>query len=326
VLLWLLLPDKKGAGRPFDIFGFLILAMGLVSLQLLFDRGERIDWFSSKEAWIELAIAVSSFWILAIHIFTSDRTIWPKAMITDRNVLTGAIFMFVVGLIALAVMALLPPLLQGIYRYSVMDAGILLSSRGIGVVITMALVGRIIGFTDPRVLAALGIFLVAVSLWLMTGWAIDQGWQHVVTSGLIQGFGLGLVFVPMNVISFATISSAYRTDAAAFINLWRNIGSSLGVSIMAAMLARNIQVSHADLAQHITGERVPVDPTVATALGDSGIPILSLVDAEITRQATMIAFLDDFKLMAIACVFVIPLLLFIKPVNRTAGPSTPLME
>ena len=325
ILLWFLLPDKRNQERGFDLRGFMFLAIGLIGLQLVLDRGEHVDWFSSAEIWVEAGIAFSGFWMFAVHLATSSNALFPIEMLRDRNVLTGTFFMLIVGLVALAVMALLPPMLQNLYGYPVLTTGEILSSRGMGVLLTMALVGRIIGFIDARLLVATGFCIISLSLWMMTHWSLEQDWHPIFISGFIQGLGMGLVFVPLNVISFATLDSRYRTDGAALINLSRNLGSSLGIAIMSALLAQNTQRSHADLAQHVTYQRLPIDPNLTRALGEAGDSVLALANAEVTRQASMIAFLDDFKLMMFACLAVIPLLLFIRAPKRGSGPPPEAM-
>jgi DHA2 family multidrug resistance protein len=161
----------------------------------------------------------------------------------------------------------------------------------------------------------------------MTGWAIDMSWEPIVISGLIQGLGIGFVFVPLQVLAFGTLPPTFRTEGAAVLNLTRNIGSSIGIAIVMGMLARNMQVSHADLAQSITPTSLPIDLTKALALGGYGSAILGAVDGLVNVQATMIAFLDDFKLMGIACIAATPLALFLrKPKPRQPGEAAPVIS
>ena len=325
--LWALLPKQTSTPRRFDAIGWAFIALGICGLQLMLDRGAHVDWFDSTEIWIETAVAVSGFWMFGVHMFTSSKPLFPKALMTDRNLLTGAAFMFVMGMVMMAALALLPPLLQGVYGYPVMTAGELLAARGIGVILTMGIAGRLITLVDPRLLVATGFSIMAFSLWLMTGWTLEMDSMTIVTSGLVQGAGLGFVFLPLNLISFATLPPEYRTDGAGLLNLARNMGSSIGIAVVAALLARNVQVSHADLASTITPYSLPVDPDMLSRFGAAGTSSLQMLDAAVNRQAAMIAYIDDFWAMMIATALVVPLAAFLKkPEPREGKMPTMMME
>ncbi len=316
--LWLLLPEKRDPPRRFDIFGFSLLAIALASLQLMLDRGQHQDWFSSTEIWIECGVMIAAFWMFAVHLFTSPHPLFPPIMLRNRNLMTGTLFMFILGVVMFSAMALLPSLLQNLFGYPVVDTGLILSARGVGVLITMGLAGRLVGVVDARILVASGFAIAALSMWLMTGWSLGQNWVPFVTNGFIQGLGIGFVFVPLNVLSFATLPPSYRTEGAALLNLSRNIGSSVGIAVVTFMLARNIQVSHADLAPHISSSGLPLDPGLATSLGTAGDTLYSMADNIVNQQAAMIAYLDDFLLMCWAALAAIPLVLLLK---KAAPPS-----
>ncbi|MBO9575420.1 MAG: DHA2 family efflux MFS transporter permease subunit [Sphingobium sp.] len=325
--LALLLPEKPlNKEREFDLTGFALLSVGLVALQLMLDRGQNRDWFSATEIWIEAGVAVSALWMFGVHLATSKKPIFPPMLLRDRNFLTGAVFMFIIGMIMLAALAVLPSLLEGIYGYPVTDTGVILASRGVGVLITMSMAGKLMKYIDARALVAGGFMISASSLWMMTGFALDQGWQPVVISGMLQGLGIGFVFVPLQVLAFGTLPPSFRTEGAAVLNLTRNIGSSIGIAIVMALLARNIQMSHEDLAQHITSTSLPIDLSKVLALGQYGSAALGAVDGLVNQQAAMIAYLDDFKLMGIACLAAAPLALLLrKPKPRPPGAAAPVM-
>ncbi|BAK67044.1 MULTISPECIES: DHA2 family efflux MFS transporter permease subunit [Sphingobium] len=325
--LILLLPEKPLKRRSFDLFGFSMLALGLASLQLMLDRGQHADWFSSTEIWIEAALAVSCLWIFAVHTVTARKPLFSREMFADRNFVSASIFMFIIGMVMFAAMALLPSLLQGLFGYPVVETGEILASRGIGVLVAMAISGRLTGMMDPRLLVAGGFALSTASLWMMTGWSLDQGWTPFVTTGLIQGLGIGLVFVPLQVLAFGTLPPSARTEGAAVLNLARNIGSSIGIAVVMALLARNIQVSHADLAQHLTPDRLPIDPAMLPRFGQLGEAALLAADGIVNQQAAMIAYLDDFYLMALACAIAIPASFFLKrPKPRAPGEPPPVIS
>ena len=257
--------------------------------------------------------------MFGVHMMTARKPLFPRAMMRDRNLVMGTVFMFVMGLVMMAAMALLPPMLQNLFGYPVLDTGILLSARGVGVLVTMAIAGRITGMVDPRILVGAGFAIMAGSLWMMTGWSLDMDWHPIVISGFVQGLGLGLVFVPLNVISFGTLPGEYRTDAASLLNLSRNLGSSVGIAVVTALLARNIQVSHADIAATVTPYNLPADPSMTSALGSTGDMAMSALDAMVNKQAAMIAYLDDFHFMMFATLAALPLLLLLRKPKRKAG-------
>lgn len=319
VLLWALLPARPVTRRSFDLFGFALLSLALAAFQLMLDRGVHVGWFDATEIWIEAGIAAGAFWMFMVHLIFGREPIFPPAMLADRNFITGTVFLFIVGLVALASLALLAPMLQGIYHYPVLDTGVLLAARGVGVFVTMAIAGRIIGKVDTRLLVFIGLLLTAGSLYSMSGWSLNMGWGPIVTSGIIQGLGFGFLFVPLNVTAFATLPPQYRTDAAALFNLTRNMGSSVGISIVTALLARNVQISHSDLAGHVTQFNLPVDPNMALLAGGQGNAMMSMIDLEINRQAAMIAYLDDFWFMMWAVIATIPFILLLRVPRQKQG-------
>jgi DHA2 family multidrug resistance protein len=225
-----------------------------------------------------------------------------------------------------AAMALLPSLLEGLFGYPVVETGEILASRGVGVLITMFVSGKLVGKVDPRFMVASGFAISSISLWMMMGWSLEQSWGPFVVSGLLQGLGIGLVFVPLQVLAFGTLPPASRTEGAAVLNLTRNIGSSIGIAVVTALLARNIQVSHADLAQHVSPDNLPVDPTQLARFGQYGSAALQMVDGMVNQQAAMIAYLDDFYLMTIACALCIPAAFLLrKPKAKPGSGPAPMI-
>jgi DHA2 family multidrug resistance protein len=307
------MPKTETHERRFDLFGFALLAIGLGALQMFLDRGEQKDWFDSWEIIIELGIAVAAWWMFAVHMITAKHPLFERAMFKDRNFATSMLFMVVTGVLLLAGLALLPPLLQTLYGYSVLQSGFLTAPRGIGTLISMLVAGRLTGKIDSRLLVGIGVMFMGVSLWMMTGFAIDQPSRPVIVSGVVQGLGLGLIFVPLQTLAFETLAARLRTTGAALLNLARNIGGSVGISIVGAQLVRMTQVAHADIAQHITDQTIPsASPDLLQTIAPQGATALAIINAEVTRQALFIAYLDDFKLMMLVSFAVLPLLLLMR--------------
>jgi DHA2 family multidrug resistance protein len=297
---------------------------------MFLDRGEQKDWLSSWEILIELGLAIGASWMFVVHIVTSKHPLFERSMFADRNFATGLVFMAVTGVLLLAGLALLPPLLQNMYGYSVLQSGFLTAPRGVGTLISMLMAGRLTGKFDARVLVGIGVVLMGVSLYMMTGFAIDQPSRPVIVSGVVQGLGLGLIFVPLQSLAFETLAPRMRTTAAALLNLSRNIGGSVGISVVSTQLVRMTQVAHADLAQHITQQTIPTanSELVQTAIPTAGPLVLAYINGVVTKQALFIAYLDDFKLMMIVTFAVLPLLLVMRRGNRvgTGAPQHAAMD
>ena len=323
------MPKTETHQRKFDMFGFALLAIALGALQLFLDRGEQADWLSSWEIRIELGLAIAAAWMFVVHMVTAKDPLFERSMFADRNFATGLLFMAVTGVLLLAGLALLPPLLQNLYGYSVLQSGFLTAPRGVGTLISMLMAGRLVGKVDSRLLVGIGVALMGISLWMMTGFALDQPSRPVVVSGLVQGLGLGLIFVPLQSLAFETLVPRLRTTAASLLNLARNVGGSIGISVVSFQLVRMSQVAHADIASKVTEQSVPsANPTLLQTIAPQGDVALAVLNAEVTRQAVFIAYLDDFKLMMIVTFAVLPLLLLMKRGRQvgTGGPPAAAMD
>lgn len=323
-ILWALLPSRPIRERKFDLFGFAMLAIALASFQIMLDRGQTKDWFDSWEIRIEAALALSCAWMFVVHMLTGKNPMFDRALLKNRNLMTGLGFMLVVGILMFATMALLPPMLQRLFGYPVLDTGLLLMPRGIGVVISMAFAGQAIQRNvDPRWLVGTGLAIAIVSLWQMTRWTLVMGEMDFVITGLVQGLGLGLVFIPLNLSAFSTLSPQHRTEGASLMNLFRNIGASVGISVVTALLGYNVQSEHMSIGANVTGYSISsIDPSITGVLGTTGSGVMAMLDAEVNRQAAMIAYLDDFKLMMILTIIALPLVLLLKRAKK-APSSTP---
>ena len=298
--MWLFLPrDDTKPGLRFDSLGFAVLAIGIGALQIMLDRGQDQDWFGSREIIIETVLGGLGIYLFVVHLLTSERPFVSPRLFADRNLLASLMVMFAVGMVLLASSALLAPWLQTLAGYPVATAGLVMAPRGFGTMGAMLVAGRLSSRVDPRKLMAVGIALLSWSLWRMTAWTPDVDQWTVIGNIVVQGAGLGFVFIPLQVIAFATLSPDLRTDGTSFLSLVRNVGSAVGVSATSALLAHNIQVSHADLSAAIT----PFNPMLHT--GHAAMRMLSpftphgaaMLDAMVNQQAGIIAYLDDFRAM-----------------------------
>ncbi|WP_374526623.1 DHA2 family efflux MFS transporter permease subunit [Sphingopyxis sp.] len=320
-LMWALLPATGRKDRKFDLFGFSMLALGLASLQLMLDRGAQKDWFDSVEIWIETGVAISCLWMFVIHLATASNTMFDRRMLADRNLVMGFGFMAVIGVVMFSSMALLPPMLQRLFGWPVIDTGWVLAVRGIGIFFSMSIAGRLLGKVDARWMVGSGLLIAALSLWQMSQWSLMMGMGPVILSGLVQGLGMGLVFIPLNTMAFATLGPAWRTDGASLLNLFRSVGASVGISVVTTLLGSNTQISHEDLVAHITSGSVPmIDPSTSDRLGQLGGSVMAVVNVEINRQAAMVAYIDNFWAMMWVTLASVPLVILLRP-PKAGGPQ-----
>jgi len=317
-LLIATLPHRPRRTRRFDIAGFLFLALCLSALQLLLDRGQGEDWFESREIWLYAGLSLSGLWLAIVHFSTVKEPLFERELFADRNFVVALLFMIMVGMVMFAVMALLPPMMQRLLGYGVVDTGMALMPRGIGVLVSMQLAGLLVRHgVDGRVLVGLGFAIVAGSLWEMAHWSLALDYRHIWWTGVLQGLGMGLVFIPLQAIAFATLEPKLRTDGSSLLNLFRSIGSSVGISITTVLLIRSVQTSHADLASHVTAASSSVfDVSKMDQYQMVGEAALSLADAELNRQAAMIGYVNDFHFMMWLCVASIPLVLLMSKPHR----------
>jgi len=306
--------------RRFDLFGFTLLSLALGSLQMMLDRGHSLGWFDSPEVRTEALLAGLAGYLFLVHMLTHAQPFIEPGLFRDRNFATGLVMIFIIGVMLLATMALLPPFLQSLMGYPVVDVGLLLAPRGVGTMFAMMLAGKLAARVDARLLIATGLLLAGASLWQMTHFTTDIGERAIVTSGVLQGLGLGLIFAPLSTISFATLAPRYRNEGTAMYSLVRSLGSSIGISLVITYLAQQTQANHAALASYIDPLRLPMlQATEMGAVSLSTTQGLMAIDGEVTRQAATLAYLQDFRLMMWITLSALPLILLLRPVRRAAA-------
>src|SRR5580693_4122347 len=242
--LGLLVFMHEGEGEShlrFDWLGFVLLSTGIGALQIMLDRGNNQDWFTSREIMIEAVLAGLAIYLFLVHMAWAPRPLIRPVLFHDVNFSVGLVLMFAVGTILVSSIALMAPWLQTLGNYPVATAGLLMAPRGIGNLVTIVLCGRLVTRVDPRYLVAIGILIQCWSFWAMTGWTPDVSVHELVITIMIQGAGLGLVFTPLQVLAFATLAPNLRTEGAALFSLGRNIGAAIGVSVTTSLLAHNAQ-------------------------------------------------------------------------------------
>jgi MFS transporter, DHA2 family, multidrug resistance protein len=310
--------------EPFDFLGFVTLSLGIGALQLMLDRGELKDWFHSGEIWVEATIAGLGFYLFAVHTATTgERSFLNRDLLTSMNFVIGTVLMFCVGLIMTGTLALLPTMLQNLMNYPALTTGLVTAPRGLGTMAAMFMVARVINRVDNRLIILFGLMLTAVSMWQMCGFSLQMGMAPIVISGVLQGFGLGCTFVPLNTIALSTLPRHILTQGTAIRSLMRNLGGSIGISILVATLAENTQIVHSRLVENLRPDNPLVQmPYLAAPFSLTTPGGLAALNAEVTRQAAMVAYVDDFRLMMLIVLLSIPLLLLLRegqPVPRPAA-------
>ncbi len=297
--IWLFLRDThRDSTLKFDWTGFAALGLGLGAMQLVLDRGTDKDWFSSGEIIIEAVLAGLGLYLFIVHMLTAKKTFIPREVFRDRNFLSSLALMFMIGLVMLASTALLPPYLQNLGGYSVTQTGLLLAPRGVGTMFAMMFAGRLALKTDPRFLMGGGMILLLWSMWAMSGWTPDVTAWTLTEVTFVQGVGMGFVFVPMNLVGFATLPPQLRTDGASLINLMRNVGSAIGISLTTTILADSTQIFHAQMSEGINPFNRALGVNAASMMLNPTLPSgAQAADQMVNYNAQVAAYANDFIFM-----------------------------
>ncbi len=306
----------------FDWTGFALIGVALGAFQLMLDRGTDKDWFGSTEIVIEAMLAGLFFYLFLVHLFTTRRAFIPREIFKDRNLVSSLVMMFLVGSLLLASSALLPPYLQNLGGYSVTETGLLMSPRGIGTMVSMLIAGRLLAKTDPRWLMVFGALILTWSMWEMSTWTPAVSASTMIWVTVVQGFGMGFVFIPMNVFAFATLPPQFRTDGTAAMNLMRNVGMAIGVSVTTTFLADSVQINHAQLAEHVSPFNRALTVNAPSMMWNPQMPFgLQNLNAVVSQQAQIIAYANDFLLMFYISIPVIIVILLMRKPKALPAPS-----
>ena len=328
--LWIFFKDTaRDSSLKFDWFGFAALSAGLAALQLMLDRGVSKDWFSSSEIVIEAIIAGIALYLFLVHMLTAKKPLLPVVLFKDRNFVGGLVLMVVMGMVLLASSALLSPYLQSLGGYSVTQTGFLMVPRGLGVMFAMIFAGRLTMRMDPRIIMTVGAGLMVWSLWDMTDWTPSLSVATLSWVTFFQGVGMGLVFVPMNMVAFATLSPQLRTDGAGLSNLMRNIGSAIGVSLTTTILANSVQTIHSHLAAHASPFNRALGVNGPSMMMNPQIPFgLANLNSLIEYRAQVQAYSNDFLFMFLISLPVFAIIWLMKRPSFAAGqpPKTEVVD
>lgn len=321
-ILYFTLPGHPKRRRRFDLTGFILLGLSLAALQFLLDRGHQVDWFDALECWIYLGVCLCSFWMAIVHLSTAKDPLFDRALFADINFLVAFIFMLLVGTVIYSTAALLAPMLQNLFGYTAYDTGVVIAPRGIGAMMAMQMANRMLSYKiDPRVPITIGFICVIWSLYAMAQWSLETTQFEFLWTGVVQGLGVGFITLPIYIVAFATLAPHLRTDGSGLLNLSRLIGSSMSISVVTALFARSVQVSHADLGAHINQSTMSyINPTLSAQYQEFGESALAMLDMEINRQAAMIGYINDFWLVMWASIITMPLILMVRKASPVSNP------
>ena len=296
----------------FDWFGFAALAIGIGSMQVALDRGEQLGWLGSNEIIAEIMVSIAGFYYFFAHSLTTAKPFIQFAIFKDRNFVSGCVFMAVMGLVLFSTMALSSPYLQNVIGYPIISAGLLLATRGCGTFVAMMLVGRFMKYIEARTLIISGLSLMSLSLFFMTGWTDQTNVSNIIVTSIAQGFGLGLVFVPLSTVAFLTLPNHLRTDGTSMLTLMRNVASSIGISIVIAQLTEGGRRVYAILSEHINPFNHALQmPDVIGLINLNSDGGRALADALVGIQAQIIAFSLDYQMVLVITLCAIPMALMI---------------
>lgn len=313
-MIWLLVP-RPGVRNPreFNYFGFSMLAIAVACAQFILDRGERLDWFGSPTIILLFLTGAAALWVFVVNSLTSRIPFVDPAIFRDRNYMSGMVLRVLFGVLLFGSLVLVPPFLQNQGGYPLIDSGIIMAARGVGAMASAMILGRMLKVIDPRKVTAFGMSLAAYTMWEFSNFTQDVDTNSVLWISFLQGIALSSFIIPINTIAFSTMAAELRDVGTAFYSLLNNMGRSLGIALFASYLARNTQATHSVLSElitpfndHIRHRTLPDSWDLTT---DSG---LSAINRMVTQQAELIAYIDDFRLLAVILLVSLPVVLLMR--------------
>lgn len=312
--LWIFFKDDRADSTlKFDWLGFAVLSLGVAGFQMMLDRGTDQDWFTSTEIIAETVLSLLGIYLFVVHMVLAEKPFVPRKLFMDRNFVSCLIIMYIVCLVLLASLALMPPFLQTMTGRPVLDAGLVMAPRGFGVIVAMITVGRLANFVDPRIFLTIGSTMFAVASWQMAHWTPSISAGSFIFTTIIQGFGTGMIFTPLNLVAFATLPGEIRNSATSFMNLVRNLGSAVGVSISTVILSNSTQRLHAHLSSYITDLNPMLHVNALSLFMNPHLPSdVATINQWVAVRASILAYQNDYKFMFWCGLVIFPLVWILK--------------
>ncbi|MBV9960172.1 MAG: DHA2 family efflux MFS transporter permease subunit, partial [Acidobacteria bacterium] len=316
---------KRIIGSKIDYLGFGLMAVFLSTFQIVLDTGQQNDWFESRQIVILTGIAVVSLVAFVIRELTVEEPIVDLRILRNRNFGVGTVLMTIVGGVLYGTTALLPLFLQTLLGYPAVTSGLAVSPRGLGSMASMIIVGRLIGKIDSRLLMTFGFAVLAISMYMLVGVNLEIATSNIVWPNVINGFAMGFIFVPLTTMATGTLAREQMGNAAGIYSLMRNLGGGLGISAVTTLLARGTQQHQAVMVSHLTPYDTAFQQRLHQLQGAFGATVegtqkaYAAIYGVLTRQASLLAFVDNFRLMMYVCLVCIPLVFLLRRVRSGAA-------
>ncbi|MFP6743414.1 MAG: DHA2 family efflux MFS transporter permease subunit [Alphaproteobacteria bacterium] len=313
--VWFVVPEvPREPARKLDGFGFVVLMVAIVAIQMALSRGERQDWFDSPEIIAEALIAGIAVYLFVVHTCIAKQPFINRALFQNWNYAVGLVFLVVFGAVIILPNIMLPLMLAEVSGYSAIETGYLMIPRGFGVVLGLIVIGQIDEFVDPRIVITIGLVFVVFTAWEMAQWTVNLSGWDVAWTNFLQGIASGAMWVPVSALALGTLPRRFQSEGYSVFYLQFDIGSAIGVAGVIAIHTRNSQANHAVLTEHVTPfnellryRNMPEIWDLSEAWGRAAL------DLEVSRQAAMIAYNNSFLLVAMGTVALLPLVFLFRP-------------
>lgn len=322
-LAWNFVPDTAKKERRMDWLGLVLFSAAIGCMQFVLDRGNQEDWFASNFITMLTCISAGGFVLFFWHAATTrHKPLFDLRMFKDLNFDSAILVIGLLGLGLYGAMLLQPMMLESLMGYPTVDTGMLMAPRGIASMLCMLVVGRMVAFVDTRYLVGVGVVLAALGTWATTWYSLEVSTWWLIWPLFLQGFGLGMIYVPMSALALATLPRSLQAEGAGLFSLMRVVGSGIGISIVSTMFARDAQEHWNVLARHVS----PYDPNVNAYLHSLGMSVgdpmaAKVLAMEVSRQAHMLAMLDAFAFISIALLMMLPLMFLVRDVSHMRAPK-----
>lgn len=314
IMISIMVPRQgQQKAKPFNYLGFAALGIAVACIQFILDRGERLDWYSSSTIILLTLTGCAALWVFIVDSISSSNPLVDPSLFRDKNYMSGIVLRVLFGVFLFGSLVLVPPWLQNQGGYPLVDSGVVMAWRGAGSMCSALIIGRILQFIDPRKVIFAGMALSAITMWQLGSFTEDIDKTYVYVINFVQGIALSSFIIPVNSIAFSTLTSGQRDIGTSFYSLLNNIGRSLGIALLASYLVRNTQQNHSILRDHVTvfndairHSLVPDAWDVTTTAG------LSAIHRVVNQQAELIAYINDFRLLAVIIILCMPVVLLMR--------------
>ncbi len=318
--LFVVLDKSEKTHTSFDKLGFFLVSIFIASLQIMLERGEQVDWFSSIEIVLyAVTCIVSAFLFGVFGTMVRKHPFIPLEIFVDRNFLFSTVIMFFTGALLFASIVCMPIFLQSVIGYDVLSSGILVAPRGIGTLLSMFIVGQIVSKIDPRLIAGFGLIMTTVGVYFMSHFDKDVSSFTIIWTGVVHGFGFGFIFVPLSITAFKTLKPALIPQAAAIFSLLRNIGGSIGIALIAYFISHSMKLNHAIMSEFTNRSSKQVVSYMQKAGVQSEVVKIAILEGQINQQSAIISYVSSFRIIMIVNIIAIPLVFLIKKANLKPG-------